>query len=154
MEAFKTNFGLIVITLLLVTALGYRGNQCFEQKELAYQFYQDVGGNPEEIDGINTWKKVKIVRLPVGKTLIQWEMYGRQGNYYGLPGSTPDELGINSKDRHLVYYRVTQPTEALFSTTSPVLDTWTDPENAKQTRGGGSQYFSTCKTCFKKIESP
>jgi hypothetical protein len=96
-----------------------------------------------------------------GTKLIQYQIpNAEQGNFYALPFATPSKLGISDKGydaksksivkkERRVYY-ATKDFKVLASYAAPVVDDWSTPEIETQTEGSELQFFTTCKSCFKR----
>ena len=70
-----------------------------QKRQIARDFYLKQGYAPKRIDshlaGIDFDKPVEVVTLPKGTRVTQWQIPGGpQGNYYALPGTPAQRLGI------------------------------------------------------------
>jgi filamentous hemagglutinin len=81
------------------------------------------------------------VTLPEGASYVQHVQDGRVGNYFALPGTPAEMLGINPASRVPTTFSTAQPTSALQSTAAPIVDTWTVPGTSFNAQGGGTQFF-------------
>jgi Bacterial toxin 46 len=130
------------------------------RRKLAEDFYREKGFSDdsikEHLKGIDFEKPVDVVTLKSGTEVIQYQVPGsKQGNYYTLPGTEPDAVGIagQAKDRATgaivdkvgTPHVVTGDVEVLRSTSAPIKDTWSIPGKDIQTNGGGMQYFTPDK---------
>jgi hypothetical protein len=136
----------------------------FEHKNeaLALSVFIEEGFPPGQyMEGIDLKKPVKMYELRKGQEVIQYQVpCVDQGNFYGLEGSSPSELGINENGfdscmgatvkRQLRVYIVTKDMSVLSSYAAPISDNWSTPEDETQTKGSKLQLFSTCKPCFKR----
>lgn len=113
----------------------------------------------EYMKGINFGKPVKIFKVKKGDMFIQYQIpSNNQGNFYGLPGSKPDDLGINkigydpiTKTNVLKVKRIyiaLKDFDVLSSYAASVVDNWSTPENEERVGGSKVQFFTTCKKCF------
>ncbi|GLR07806.1 type IV secretion protein Rhs [Mixta theicola] len=144
--------------------INIRGN-----RELVRNFMQKSGMKNERIindymKGINMVDKVSVEAINRGKLAYQNQAPGNwQGNWYSMNETTPPtKLGINpSGNLHdteikvpkvITTYKAQRPLEMLRSKASPVLDTWSVPQEPFQTEGGGIQWFSTNKGAWEKIK--
>lgn len=111
--------------------------------------------------GISFNKPVKMFMVKKGDRFIQWQVPNApQGNFYGLYGSMPTELGINVIGvdpvtgnrifKEMRVYIATIDFSMLSSYSAPVKDDWSTPEDETQTEGKKLQFFTTCKVCFER----
>lgn len=114
----------------------------------------------EYMKGINFSKPVTIHHMKKGDVAIQYQTSNSpQGNFYGLYGSTPDELGINKmgydpamkvivlKDRRV--YVAIKDFNVLMSYSKSIVDDWSTFEDETRVGGKKLQIFTTCKECFE-----
>jgi hypothetical protein len=125
-----------------------RSSSNFEQLprfETAYSTYRDAGYSADRalshISGIDRTQPVTRVTLPEGGAYVQHVQDGRVGNYFALPGTPAEMLGINPASRVPTTFSTAQPTSALQSTAAPIVDTWTVPDTSFNAQGGGTQFF-------------
>ena len=153
------------VSILLMIALAlfaiFTNYQQHERVKLASEIFISEGVEPQKYrHSIDYAKSVTLHTLKKGDQLIQWQVVGApQGNFYGLPGSKPTELGISEfgydpeskmvMKKQLRTYIVTRDMEVLGSYAAPVIDDWSTPEIETQTTGHKLQLFSTCKPCFE-----
>jgi len=146
--------------------LGFKGGQMRDiaaNRATASKFYEDQGFKPADIpdhvSGIDLTRPVGVHTLKAGTPVSQYQVPGgRQGNYYAPSGTQPTELGIAPQgvsrttgavvDKVPTAYTTTRDIPVLRSTAAPVKDTWSIPGTAVQTKGGGTQYFTTDKGGF------
>lgn len=115
-----------------------------KRRQLAEGFYKKAGWPQARIDshldGIDFSKPVSVVTIPKGTKVVQYQVPGKQaGNYFAPPGTPATQLGINPTGRVPKTFTATQDVQALRSTASAPLDTWSG--KPFQTQGGGTQYF-------------
>lgn len=146
--------------------LSYKGGQMRDiaaNRTTATKFYENQGFKPADIPdhvkGIDLTRPVNVKTLPAGTKVEQFQVPGgRQGNYYAPPGTRPTELGIAPQgvsrttgavvDKTSAPYTTARDVQVLRSTAAPIKDTWSVPGTATQTKGGGTQYFTTDKGAF------
>ena len=149
--------------LSVIFAIGYHKIQYTRANvELAVSYFITQNVEPYTyMDGIDLSKPVKVFHIKKGDVFIQYQLAGApQGNFYGLEGSTPSELGINEigwdeeesivVKKELRLYIATKDFDALSSYAAAVVDDWSTPEDETQTEGTAIQLFTTCKPCFKQ----
>ena len=149
--------------LSVIFAIGYYRIQYTKANiQIAISYFTNQNVKPYTyMDAIDYSKPVKVFHIKKGDIFIQYQIPGAaQGNFYGLEGSTPTELGINEfgydKDSKLKIkkekriYVATKDFDALSSFAAAVTDDWSTPEDETQTEGSAIQIFTTCKPCFKK----
>lgn len=134
-----------------------------EHKNIATAIFEQSHVNPQNyIQGINLHKPVGIYIAREGETFIQYQVPNApQGDFYGLDGSSPSELGINeygidpkTKEKvkkEIRVYQVVKETEMLSSFAAPMIDDWSTPQDEARTDGSELQFFSACKECFQRI---
>ncbi len=76
----------------------------------------------------------------------------RIGNYFSIPGTPAEALGINPAGRTPTVFTPIESTPALKSIAKEIVDTWTDPSKPYPAKGGGTQYFVPRKDNMKKVE--
>ena len=125
-----------------------------DRKKAAYNHYKKANMPHKDIlshmKGINFEHPVEERILPCGTELQQWQVAGRQGNYYSNKGELPGRLGINPsvrlKDgnelvqREKKIYIAKEDVSALTSKASEIEDFWSDPGSPYFAKGGGTQY--------------
>lgn len=153
----------VLICLMIVATLFsiFTNYNQHQRVRTASEIFIESGVDAEKYrNAIDYTKTVTMYSIKKGDKLIQYQIVGApQGNFYGLPGSKPTELGIsewgydpNSKmtmKKELRTYIVTKDMEVLGSYAAPVVDDWSTPEIETQTEGHKLQFFSTCKSCFE-----
>lgn len=137
-----------------------------QKRKIASDFYLKSGYKPSRIEthlnGIDFTQPVEIVKLPQGTQVSQWQVPGAsQGNYYALPGTQPQQLGISPLgsdpvngqivDRAAVSYITNCEVEVLKTTAAPIADTWSIPGQAVATEGAGLQMFSSQSGAFSSV---
>lgn len=101
----------------------------------------------DELKGIDLSKPVEIVKLPPPDKLVQHVRTGkkaRPGRFFDPLGNQHRaNLGINpdKKLRRRIEFTADKESSitGLRSTAAPIIDTWTDPKNPIETKGGGEQ---------------
>ena len=105
--------------------------------------------------GIDFSKTVKMYYIQKGLVLIQYQIPGApQGDFYGWPDSTPDDLGVSEMGpdnicKEMRIYVAVKGFHGLLSHAASVIDNWSTPENEERS-GGDLQIFTTCKDCFER----
>ena len=137
-----------------------------EKRQLARDFYLKQGYNPKRIDshlaGIDFNQPVEVITLPKDTRVVQWQAAGGpQGNYYALPGTSPQQLGISPSalnpasgqivDKVATTYVTNSEVEVLQSTAAAVNDTWSIPGQVIATEGKGTQMLSSQSGAFDAI---
>jgi uncharacterized protein DUF6861/putative RNase toxin 46 of polymorphic toxin system len=137
-----------------------------QKRQLARDFYLKQGYNPKRIDshlaGIDFNQPVEVITLPKGTQVVQWQASGGpQGNYYALPGTSPQQLGISPSalnpvsgqivDKVATGYVTNSEVEVLQSTAAAVNDTWSIPGQVIATEGRGIQMLSSQSGAFDAI---
>ena len=134
-----------------------------ERRELASEFYASQGMDPDRIsghlDGIDFDRPVEVVTIPRGTAVEQYGLPGIQGNYYTVPGTRPETVGISLDvldrrtntviQRERATYVLTEDVQMLRSTAASIEDTWSVPGRGVPTQGGGLQLFSTSKSSIQ-----
>lgn len=125
-----------------------------KRKKVAEDFYKKAGWPQARIDshleGIDFSKKVDVITLPKGTTVVQYQVPGKPvGNYFAPPGTQATNLGINPEGRTPTSLTATQNVQVLRSTASAPIDTWSIPRKPFQTQGGGTQYFAPNPSVFQ-----
>jgi uncharacterized Zn-binding protein involved in type VI secretion len=135
------------------------------RQRLAEDFYLRSGTPQSKIHGhlagIDFTKPVEVVTMERGALLGQYQVPGApQGAYYSplSNGSSPASLGIFAQatdratgtiiEKASKAYEVKAAVEMLRSTAAPILDTWSIPGAAMQTKGGAIQLFSSSNEAF------
>ena len=152
---------LMIVSVLIAITYNYNQHEKVNRAKKAF-IYEGV--NPSQyINCIDFSKKVELYQIRKGQRFIQYQVEGNpQGNFYGLDGATPSELGISdigynpetktiSKKEKRTYVAVTDQI-VLATYSAAVVDDWSTPEIETQTVGNEVQLFSTCKKCFERIE--
>ena len=112
----------------------------------AKAFYKEAGfaeeKSVEHARGIDLTEKVFEQTYRKGTLLEQWSYIGKdgnpiQGNYYTLPRTDPNTLGISLKDRVKSLVTLEENTTFLQSTTGDIH------KGAQTLKGGGVQLFQT-----------
>ncbi|MFI5160458.1 MAG: RHS repeat-associated core domain-containing protein [Sphingobacteriales bacterium] len=121
--------------------------------KLAASFYEKAGIPLEKatqaMDGIDFSKKVKTTTYRKGTVLEQWLKVDKTtnslipGNYYTLPETNPNTLGISLVGRDRIFIVLQEDTKFLESTAKTIQDTWTVPGKSLTAEGGGIQLFQT-----------
>ena len=144
--------------------INIRGNRELIEKFMKHQGVVKERTIEQYMDGINLQSRVSIETINKGKVAYQYQSAGnRQGNWYSMSKVIPPtKLGINPEgNQHgtnirlpkvINTYQAQRPLEMLRSTSNPILDTWSVPQEPFQTEGGGIQWFSTDKSVWKKIK--
>ncbi len=136
------------------------------RKKTAHDFYVNQGFAVHRIashlDGIDFSKPVEVVTLRPPTTVVQYQVPGAaQGNYYSIPGTQPEKLGISArsqtKDGSIVQkqastYVIQEDVAVLRSTAAKITDSWSIPGKEVLTTGGGTQFFSTRTGSFVKAQ--
>jgi len=159
----KKNLTIVVMVLSVIFAIAYNRIQFTKLNiQLAVSYFITHNVEPYTyMDGINISKPVRVFHIKKGDTFIQYQIPGApQGNFYGLEGSTPSELGINEigwdeeesivTKKELRVYVATKDFDALSSYAAAVVDDWSTPEDETQTEGSAIQLFTTCKPCLER----
>lgn len=138
MPGFRTGPGFAVSEALS------EGEMIAARQTVAREFYRRAGWTEgriaEHLKGIDFTKSVDVVTLPKGTTLVQYNFPGgRTGNYFALPGTPANQLGIYTNGRVESVFLTTQPLNALRSTTANAVDTWSVPGTAINASGGATQ---------------
>ncbi|WP_442678084.1 polymorphic toxin type 46 domain-containing protein [Sphingomonas sp. ASY06-1R] len=145
--------------------LGFKGGQMRDvavNRTTAQNYYAEQGWPQARIDshlkGIDFTRPVKVVDLPAGTEMSQWQVPGGpKGNYFSGAQTKPAELGISpvghdpaigAVSKVQTDYVSTRPTSALRSTAAAVDDTWSSPYATAQTPGGGRQFFVPDQAAF------
>lgn len=135
----------------------------FIYQEIARDVFITAGVPVDEyMKGINFGKSVKMFKVKKGDMFIQYQIPSNdQGNFYGLLGSKPDELGISKmgydsrtgtnvlKTKRM--YIALKDFDVLSSYAASVVDDWSTPENEERVAGSKLQFFTTCKECFLRL---
>ncbi len=122
---------------------------------LAQDFYAQQGWPQARIDshlkGIDFSRPVAVVDIPEHTPLGQWQVPGGpKGNYFAPLQETPGKLGISSVghdptrgavSKAQTTYISNSRVPALRSHAASILDDWSSPYAAAQTKGGGTQFF-------------
>ena len=157
----KPILGLMVIAVL-IAIISNHNERIHTRKDLAMHVFIEDQINPDKyMEAIDFSKPVTMYRIKKGDLVIQYQVPGApQGNFYGLEGATPTELGISdvgwdSKSEKIVpkvkqVYIATKDFDVLASYSAPVVDDWSTPEIETKTTGHKLQLFTTCKPCFKE----
>jgi hypothetical protein len=94
--------------------------------------------------GIDLRRPVRVVTLSSRKELLQYHLPGRRpGNYYTLPGTSADQLGIYTSGLSSTPRFLVRSTRALSSTAASTIDDWSMRDYGWKidVDGGGPQYF-------------
>jgi hypothetical protein len=122
---------------------------------VAAKVYEEAGFSPERaaghLDGIDFNHPVTLETLQPGKVFEQQMLGGNKGNYFTEVGTAPETVGINPAGRVPGAFTPTEPIQALRSTASPIVDTWTTPGQPYQTMGGGTQLFVPNKALMAPV---
>ncbi len=163
-EIFACTIGFIIICasiLNLSTSTNVEKNYVIIE-----QFLEDGGIKDQEqikkiINGIDLNEMVFTLTLDEDAAFCQYQVDGKQGNFYGGIYSTPDKLGISAvafnketstlKNKQKKYYSPNQKVEVLISYAKSIEDSWSIPGQIVIANGGGLQYFSLCKPCFDEV---
>lgn len=86
---------------------------------------------------------VDIVTISPGTSLTQFNFPGRVGNYYALPGTPANTLGIYTSGLIETSHTFGVPTQALRSTAASIIDDWSMQGAGWSIEAGGrgTQYF-------------
>ena len=157
----KNKVVLILTVISIVLAINFHQmKKHFIYQQLARKVFTTSNVPVDEyMKGINFSKQVRILKVKKGDMFIQYQIpSNHQGNFYGLPGSKPDELGISEmgydsttktnilKEKRI--YIALEDFDLLSSYAAPVVDNWSTPENEKRVGGSKVQFFTICKECF------
>ena len=155
---------LIIMAISVLFAISFnRGRISIHHKNLATEIFESANVNANDyLRGINLHRPVGIYVAKEGEVFIQYQIPNApQGNFYGLEGSTPNQLGINEYGydpqteekvkKEIRIYKVVKETEMLSSFAAPTVDDWSTPEDEARTDGSELQFFTTCKDCFQQI---
>lgn len=166
MRSLKQKIIIALMILATVLSIAYnRHEKRSERQDLASKVFSVTGPDFfKYIDGIDLNRPVRMYPINTGDLFIQYQVPGApQGNFYGLFGSTPDELGISSVgfdfknnrivDKEMLMYEATRRMDVLSSYAAPVKDDWSTKEIETQTKGSALQLFSDCKPCFVLVEN-
>jgi hypothetical protein len=114
-------------------------------------FYEHAGYAPEKtlmhIEGIDFSKPVFEKTYKKGTILDQWRKIDPKtgesipGDYYTLPGTDPNKLGIYLGNRIKIQVVLQEDTKFLQTTTSDITDTWSVGGKSIDVKGGGTQLF-------------
>jgi len=151
---------MIVAVLFAVCYNQYQLRHHNEEIAVSYFITNHIKSNMY-MDGIDFSKPVKVFHIKKGDVFIQYQIPSApQGNFYGLEGASPSELGINEFGYDKMHnipvkklkrvYVATKDFDALSSYAAPIKDDWSTPEDETQTEGSAIQLFSTCKPCFEE----
>lgn len=144
----------------LAASSGNSPAQKTAREKVVRDFYKDKPGlgdarASQDLKGIDLDKPVQVVSIPPPPQMSQYvrRRSGKPGNFFDPIGNqTGDQLGLNDdpKIRESKAF-VTPRGQALRSTAAPIVDDWTDPKNAVQTKGGGTQMVvdSATRDLFK-----
>lgn len=161
----KKNKIVLALTIIsIILAINFHQiKQQFRYQRLAREIFTTSNVAVDEyMKGINFGKPVKIFKVKRGDMFIQYQIpSNHQGNFYGLPASKPDELGISKigydsttktnilKEKRI--YIALKDFNVLSSYAASVVDKWSTPENEERVGGSKVQFFTTCKDCFLRI---
>jgi hypothetical protein len=151
----------ILIIMLLATAFAIQIHVA-KNKLTAKLFLITSNTSLSVMEGMDLIKSVRVYEAQEGEVFIQYQTpNSQQGDFYGLPGSTPTGLGISEVgydpqlkkvvEKEKRTYKVVKKTDMLASYASPVIDNWSTPEIETKTGGRERQFFSKCKECFKQV---
>lgn len=161
----KNKIILVITVLLLILAINvHKMRRNFANFATAQTAFVEAGVSAEKyMAGIDFDKPVRIYKVKKGDIFIQFQIPGApQGNFYGLEGSLPTELGINENGldaagrvirKEMRIYVATRDFDVLSSFAAPVKDDWSTPEDESRTEGKKQQFFTTCKPCFERKQS-
>ena len=153
----------MIIAVVVVGLYNHR-ERVHHRMDIALKTFMnaDVEYPDQYLLGIDYSKPVVFTQLSPGDKVIQYQIPGApQGNFYGMEGSLPTELGISDKGwdkkrgksvkKEKRIYKVTQFMTVLSSYSKAMVDNWSTPWDETQTEGTKIQLFSTCKPCFERI---
>lgn len=132
----------------LAASAGSSPEQKAAREKVVREFYKDKPGlgdarASQDLKGIDLDKPVQVVDIPPPAKMSQYvrKTSGRPGNFFDPIGNqTGDQLGLNDDPNIRVSKSFGTPKgKALRSTAAPIVDDWTDPKNAVNTKGGGIQ---------------
>lgn len=119
-----------------------------ERQTVARDFYRATTGWSDSriashLRGIDFSQPVKIVDIPTGTSLTQFNLPGRVGNYYAPAGTPANTLGIYTSGLIESSHTFGAPARALQSTAKSIIDDWSMSAVGWkiETGGGGTQYF-------------
>jgi hypothetical protein len=160
----KNKVVLILTVISILVAISFHQiKQQFIYQKLAREVFTTSNVPVDEyMKGINFGKQVRIFKVKRGDMFIQYQVPSNlQGNFYGLPGSKPDELGISEigydsrTETNILktkrQYIALKDFDVLSSYAASVVDNWSTPENEKRVGGSKVQFFTTCKECFLRL---
>jgi hypothetical protein len=120
-----------------------------ERRVVAESYYREAGlkesAIADHIRGIDFTRPVEIVTVPRGTELIQYQIPGAPvGNYFALPGTPGNQLGIYTSGREASSFVATGDVRALRSTAAGTIDDWSMKAYGWkiETLGGGTQFHS------------
>jgi hypothetical protein len=156
----KVILSIMVIAIILAINFNQIKRHSARQEIARAAFTEAMVAVNEYMKGIDFSKPVTTHHMKKGEIVIQYQTPNSpQGNFYGLYGSTPDELGINKmgydpamkvtvlKERRV--YVVIKDFDVVMSYAAPVVDDWSTPEDETRVGGKNLQIFTTCKECFE-----
>ncbi len=149
----------LMISLAILSIVGNNLTKQNERRETALKIFSLSNSCNKYMEGVDFNKPVKVIHIKIGDEFIQYQTKSApQGNFYGVIGSTPDELGISEKGydpktkkvvmKEMRIYKAVRENIALSSYAAPVKDDHSTPEIETQTKGGKEQLFALCKPCF------
>jgi hypothetical protein len=126
--------------------------------ETAYNFYTQSGYSVDatlgHLSGIDFSQPVGLTKLMPGESYGQYVLNGNVGNYFALPGTPIDTLGIYPAGRSLGFFTPSESLSALRSTAADVIDKWTVPGQSYPVTGGGTQFFVPNKQLMRPVTTP
>ena len=144
----------------LAKSPGSSPEQIAARKKVAKAFYSSEPSLGEkrykqEIKGIDLSQPVEVVEFPPPDTMQQYvrETHQKPGNFFDpVGGQSADSLGISDEGRVQKTFK-TPKGKGLISTSAPIEDKWTNPDNPVMCDGGGKQVVvgSETKNAFKPV---